>query len=459
MLERLAPYIEERVRNKPRNSPPSYTFLTSSLVQRYLQKYTLLKLKNTVKYVYDHTRFYHDLFDKNNLKPSDIKSFADLSKLPLTSSKDVIQAEDFFAIPVQEFSKVFSSSGTTGKPKRIYFTTSDLLHQISSIRIGLQLFYNIKNTDVCRITYDHGYGIDDWGVRYCMGKAVDQIGAMSLFTQARLPSAEEKDMLSLYNVSVLMGTPSYLYSLTHDLQKEGSLLDYNIKTILVGTEPLPSAIRSFLETSWNARVYQGYGMTEMGTSVAGECSVQDGMHVTESDFYTEVVDPKTEEPLPPGEVGELVFTTMSRRGMPLVRYRTRDLGLIMEEKCPCGLPFKRIKIKGRTDKMMTIGSGDNLYPSAFENVLFDLSFIINYQIVLTRKENKDHLEIFVETLEEKSTYKKKILDQILSLPEISDGIHQSKTILPITVTFVKPHSLNKKRVKAQRFIDKRDLYS
>lgn len=459
MLEYLAPYIENRIRNKALNSPPSKKFLSSSLVQHYLKKYTLLKLKKNVRYAYEHTRFYHQLFKDNSINPKDIKSFDDFSKLPLTSSNDIKDAEDFFAKSIQSFSKVFSSSGTTGKPKRIYFTPSDLTHQISGIKLGLQLLYGIGSDDVCRITYDHGYGIDDWGVRYCMSRAVDQIGSMNLFTQGRLPGEKEKKLLSFYNVNVLMGTPSYLNSLTHDLQNEYCLADFGLKTILVGTEPLPSAVRTFLESSWKAQVYQGYGMTEMGTSVAGECEVQDGMHVTESDFYTEVIDPKTKEILPDGEVGELVFTTLSRNGMPILRYRTRDLGVIMEEKCPCGLPFRKIKIKGRTDKMITIGSGDNLYPSSFEKVLFDLPFVINYQLILTRKENKDYIEIIVEVKDEKQGYKQKIIDQLLTLPEIKDGIYHSKTIHPIEVAFVKPYSLYKKRVKAQRLIDKRDLYS
>lgn len=459
MLERLAPYIEKRLRNKSSSSPPSTSFLSSSFVQHYLTKYKLLKLRNTVKYAYENTRFYHELFKKNNLKPSDIKSFQDLSKIPFTSSTEIKNAEDFFAVPKTSFSKVFSSSGTTGKPKRIYFTPNDLNHQISGIKTGLQLLYHLTPNDVCRITYDHGYGIDDWGVRYCMGHAVDSIGAMSLFTQLRLKATEEKKMLNMYQATVLMGTPSYLNSLTHDLVTDTDLSSFHIKSILVGTEPLPSAVRSFLGDKWGANVYQGYGMTEMGTSVAGECSAQNGMHVTESDFYPEVINPKTGELLPNGEEGELVFTTLSREGMPILRYRTHDLGFIMDEPCSCGLPFSKIKITGRTDKMLTIGSGDNLYPSAFEDALFALPFVINYQIILTRVTNKDHIEVIVETEEQVSSYTREIEDAVLTLPEISDGINQSKTILPIKVTLVKPHSLNDKRVKAQRLIDKRKLFS
>jgi phenylacetate-CoA ligase len=434
-------------------------FLQSNFVQRYLEKYKLLKLKKTLNHVYENTRFYHDLFKKHNITPKDIKSYEDFSKIPFTTSKDIKSPEQFFAVPKREFTKVFSSSGTTGKPKRIYFTRSDLNHQISGIKTGLQLLYNITFEDVCRITYDHGYGIDDWGVRYCMGHAVDQIGAMSLFTQARLPITKEKKMLSLYDVSVLMGTPSYLNSLTYELEKTTKVADFQIKTILVGTEPLPSAVRSYLEETWKTKVYQGYGMTEMGTSVAGECSIQNGMHVTESDFYPEIIHPKTGELLPPGEEGELVFTTLSRVGMPILRYKTHDLGYIMKDPCPCGLPFSRIKITGRTDKMLTIGSGDNLYPSSFENVLFPLPFVINYQIILTRKDNKDHIEVIVESDATQEKYKKQVVEAMLSLPEICDGITKSKTIHPVKVTFVKPHTLHKNRVKAERLIDKRHLFS
>jgi len=197
----------------------------------------------------------------------------------------------------------------------------------------------------------------------------------------------------------------------------------------------------------------------MCTSIASECKEKDGMHVTENDFHVEVIDPKTEEVLEDGEVGEIVLTTLSRDGMPFIRYRTHDLGLIIPDECPCGLPFKRIKIKGRTDNMITIGSGDNIYPESFNRTLFDLSFIVDYQIILERKNNKDIITVVVETNEKDKKIKDKIKEKILSIPEIENGFYNSKTIDQIKVKIVKPNHVDKNSVKAKRIIDKRNLYS
>jgi len=458
MLERLAPYVESSMKNRG-NFEQSSNFLSGRLFKRYFNKYILLKIKKSIRYSYNNSPFYHDLFENNNIKPADIKDFKDLSKIPLTSSKDVVNFKNFFAVPEHNFIKVFSSSGTTGKPKRIFFTKKDLDVQTKDISVGMQMLYDIDKNDVVRITYDHGYGTDDWGVRYCLERSLNKIDAMSVITSKRLPAEKELNLIKAYNVSVIMGTPSYLNSLTHDLEQIIAPQKLKIKKILLGTEPLPQKVREKLEKTWNTDVYQGYGLTEMGTSVAGECKEKNGMHLSESDFYAEIIDPKTGDVLEDGELGELVFTTLSREGMPLIRYRTHDLGLIMREACPCGLPFRRIKIKGRTDKMITIGSGDNIYPESFNRTLFDLSFIIDYQIILERKNNKDIITVFVETNEKDKKIKDKIKEKILSIPEIENGFYNSKTIDQIKVKIIKPNHVDKNSVKAKRIIDKRNLYS
>jgi len=458
MLEYLGPYIEDRIRRKGGDRTSTSQFLNTKLVQHYLVKYRRLRLKQALSFTYEHSRFYHDTMKKHHVHPNDIKTFDDVSKIPLTSSKDLHESEPFFAVPPEQFIKVFSSSGTTGPPKRVYFTQKDLQRQISSITIGLRMMYRLTEKDVARITYDHGYGIDDWGVRYCMGRATESVGAMTVFTGTRLPAQQELQALQTYKATVLMGTPSYLNSLTHEVQKEIDPKTLSIKTMLVGTEPLPKSMRKNLESTWNTKVFQGYGLTEMGTSVAGECQQQDGMHVTESDFLVEVIDPKTEELLEPGEEGELVFTTLSREGMPFLRYRTRDLGVILKEPCPCGLPFKRIKIKGRTDAMITIGSGDNIYPEAFNKVLFKLPYVIEFQLVLTKKENKDVVTVVIETNKATPQNKKEVLNQLNLLPEIDNGLNDSKTIHSVEVKFVKPNTIKRTGVKAKRIIDNRHLY-
>jgi len=418
----------------------------------------LLKLKKIVRYSYDNSPFYHDLFKTNNIKPGDIKNFKDLSKIPLTSSNDLFDYKRFFTVPETDFLKIFSSSGTTGPAKRIFFTKKDLENQILNMATGMSMLYNITKKDVLRITYDHGYGVDDWGVRYCLERAVETIGAMPIITSTRLPAEKELELLKKYNVSIIMGTPSYINSLTHDLEQLIDPRKLKIKKILLGTEPLPSKLREKLEKKWGADIYEGYGLTELCTSVAGECREKNGMHISAGDFYTEIIDPKTGELVEDGELGELVFTTLEREGMPLIRYRTHDLGFFIVDKCPCGLPFKRIKIKGRTDKMITIGSGDNIYPEAFERVLFSIPSLIDYQIVLERKDDKDMITVIVETSKKDNQIKQEVIEKILALPEIENGVNKSKTIYRPEVKIVKPHTIDHKGVKAKKIIDNRDLY-
>ncbi len=459
IIERVAPFVDDKLRSGSFKPERLNSFLKSSFVRKNLPKYQFGNLKGLVRFAYEHTEFYKEAFDKVGLKPSDIRSFDDFSKVPFTTSKDVKDYKRFFGSPKNDFVKVFSSSGTTGKPKRIFLTNDDLLRQIRGIMSGVAMIYGVCSDDVVRITYDHGYGGDDWGVRYCLERAYEGIGAMTVLTGGRPSAREEFELFKEFGVSVLMGTPSYLHSLTCELSSFCDVKEFGLKLILLGTEPLPSEIRKKLEKMWGCPVLQGYGMTEMGTSVAAECSQKDGMHVSESDFYVEVVDPKSGEVLKTGEEGELVFSTLSRRGMPLLRYRTHDRGMILKEPCDCGLPFKRIKILGRTDTMMTIGSGDNLYPETFSDALAGICDVINFQVVLSRVKGKDHISVVAETENASESLEKCIVDAMMAISEVSDGVLKSKTILMPVVEFVKVGKLCSESVKLRKVVDKRNLYN
>jgi phenylacetate-CoA ligase len=217
-------------------------------------------------------------------------------------------------------------------------------------------------------------------------------------------------------------------------------------------------MRKFIEDTWEADVFIGYGTTEIGLLMAGECEKKDGMHLSETDFFTEVIDPKTGEQVEEGDVGELVFTTYGREGMPLIRYRSHDLGRIIPDLCTCGLPLRRIKIKGRTDDMIPIGAGDNLFTRMFDDAIFSISEVVDYQIVFDRKYGKDNITIIAETESIKAELRKKIFEMIMKLPEIKQGVSTSKTINKPTVMLVKPNTLDRKSIKARRLIDKRNLY-
>jgi len=182
------------------------------------------------------------------------------------------------------------------------------------------------------------------------------------------------------------------------------------------------------------------------------------MHLTETNFLTEVIDPETGEHLPDGEVGELVFTTMNREGMPFIRYQSHDLGRIIPERCSCGLPLKKIEIKGRTDDMLPIGAGDNIFTRMFDDIVFNQPTVIEYQAIFERKEGKDHIKIIVETSTITEALREKIFTGLMELPEINNGVHISHTVAPPVVELVKPNTLDRNSIKQRRLLDKRNLY-
>ncbi|MCJ7571775.1 MAG: hypothetical protein MUO82_07860 [Candidatus Thermoplasmatota archaeon] len=253
-----------------------------------------------------------------------------------------------------------------------------------------------------------------------------------------------------------MGTPSYLNSLAFEINKQYDTKTLSINKIITGAENLTSKMRKRLEDKWNAEVFQNYGMVELGNSIAGECKEKNGLHVSQLDFFIELIDPETGRNIKPGEKGEIVVTTLSRTGMPLIRYRTKDEGYIMKEKCICGLPFQRIKILGRLDDTIIIGSGDKLHPSIIENNLFSIPYINDFRMKIDKKNNKDRFNIIVETTNNDKINHEEILKHIIEIPEIYNGIYSSKTISMPSVEFVKPNSLKKYGNKiGNRIIDNR----
>jgi phenylacetate-CoA ligase len=182
------------------------------------------------------------------------------------------------------------------------------------------------------------------------------------------------------------------------------------------------------------------------------------MHLTETNFLTEVVDPSTGEHLEDGEIGELVFTTLNREGMPFIRYQSHDLGRIIADRCSCGLPLKKIEIKGRTDDMLPIGAGDNIFTRMFDDIVFSQPTVIEYQAIFERKDSKDHITLIVETSSITDVLRDKIFTGLMELPEINNGVHISHTVAPPVVQLVKPNTLDRNSIKQRRLLDKRNLY-
>jgi phenylacetate-CoA ligase len=381
-----------------------------------------------------------------------------MTKIPYTSTEDLQNdPKSFFSVPEDRFIRVFTTSGTTGKPKKAYFTKGDIKKIVDSATNGAKIMYGITSKDIIRLTFEVGYGTEIWGNRYCLSRAYENLGALIIAT-GRLNVEEELEIIKEYKPNIFGDVSSRVNYLTKEMGKLCDLKELGIKKFLIGAEPTPSSMRNEIEEAWNADVYIGYGLTEIGLLMAGECEKKQGMHLSEFNFFTEVVDPETGEQLEDGEIGELIFTTFDREGMPLIRYNSHDLGRIIPELCSCGLPLKRIEIKGRSDDLIPVGAGDNLFPIMFDEALFSIPEIQDYQVVFDKKDGKDLIKIIAETNVIKDSIKDKIVKSIKTMPEIRNGIEQSKTISEPVVELVKPNTFKRNTIKTRRLIDKRNLY-
>ncbi len=356
------------------------------------------------------------------------------------------------------FIKVFTTSGTTGKPKKAYFTKKDIDRILFSAAAGAKLMYGISRKDIIRITFEEGYGTEIWGNRYSLDQAYGNIiGALTIAT-GRLPVEHELAMIREYKPNIFADVSSRVNYLTNEMKKMCDLKELSVKKFLIGAEPTPSTMRKNIENAWDADVFIGYGITEIGLLMAGECKMKHGMHLSETNFFTEVVDPKTGEQLEDGEVGQIIFTTYDREGMPLIRYNSCDLGRIIPGICECGIPLKKIEIKGRTDDLIPIGAGDNLYTKMFDDALFSISKIVEYQVIFDKKNGQDLITIIAESEEINDSIKNKIMENIMKMPEIKNGIDISKTVAKPVIQIVKPDTFKRDSIKFKRLIDKRNLY-
>jgi len=381
-----------------------------------------------------------------------------MTKIPYTPNEDLQNdPKSFFSVPEDQFIRVFTTSGSTGKPKKAYFTKGDLERIINSATNGAKIMYGISSKDIIRLSFEVGFGTEIWGNRYCLSRAYENLGALIIAT-GRLNIEEELEIIREYHPNIFGDVSSRINYLTKEMGKICDLKELGIEKFLIGAEPTPSSMRNEIEKAWNADVYIGYGITEIGLLMAGECEKKQGMHLSEFNFLTEVVDPETGEQLEDGEIGELIFTTFDRKGMPLIRYNSHDLGRIIPGICSCGLPLKRIEIKGRSDDLIPVGAGDNLFPIMFDEALFIIPEVQDYQVVFEKKDGKDFITVIAESSVINDNIKKKILEAIIAMPEIRNGIEESKTITEPAVKLVKSNTFKRNTIKTKRLVDKRNLY-
>lgn len=410
------------------------------------------RLVKQVRYVYDNVEFYRNRMDEAGVKPEDVKGIEDLYKLPFINKDDLRDQYPYglLAVPLNDCVRIQSTSGTTGRRVVAFYTQEDIdIWEECCARAIMAAGGTDK--DVCHVCY--GYGLFTGGPGLNGGS--HKVGCLTLPMSSGNTERQLQFMEDLGS-TILCCTPSYAANLGEAVTERGLKDKIKLKAGIFGAEPWTEEMRHQIEETLGIRAYDIYGLTEIsGPGVSFECEEQAGMHIQEDHFIPEIIDPKTGEVLPEGEIGELVFTCITKKAFPLLRYRTRDLCRLTRKKCSCGRTHIRMtKPMGRSDDMMVV-KGVNVWPSQIEAVLLKQGYQANYQIIVDRIGSKDTIEVQVEMTPEMAE------DTSVAVPirekKLVSGL-KSMLGIGVDVRVVEPKSITRSEGKAVRVIDKRHLY-
>lgn len=422
-----------------------------TMPREQIEKLQLERLKWLVKYCSDNIPFYNKRLAEAGVTADKIKTLSDIQYIPYTTKDDIRDTYPFglFGQPLKKIVRIHASSGTTGKPTVVGYTQKDI-DNWSDCMARLCMAAGATDEDIVQIAFGYGLFTGALGLHY----GLEKIGATVVPTSSG--NTEKQIMLMQdFKTTALVSTPSYAQYIGEVAREMGAIDNINLRLGLFGSEGCTEEMRTQIEKSLNLFATDNYGMSElMGPGVSGECECRCGMHINEDHFLAEVINSNTLEVLPRGEVGELVITTLTKEGIPMLRYRTKDITKIDYEPCKCGRTFARMaKVMGRSDDMLKI-RGVNVFPSQIESVLMTFDEIApHYQLVVTRANYSDHLEVKVE-LSDSS-----LLENYGALENLRNRIHHNlKTVLGIEtkVSLVEHKSLERFQGKAKRILDLRN---
>ncbi len=411
------------------------------------------RLREVVRRVYDHTELYRRRFDEKGLRPECIEGIDDIARLPFTVKSDLRDTYPFglFAIPMNEIVRLHASSGTTGKPIVVAYNRHDLEVWAEVIQRALASF-DLHEGDVLQNSYGYGLFTGGLGIHY----GGERLGATVVPTSGGNTDRQIMIMKD-FGVSAVSCTPSYfLHILDRAAELGVDLRGLPLRVGVFGAEPWTDAMRRHIEQAAGIKAYDIYGLTEItGPGVGAECRCQNGIHIYEDHFYPEIVDPNDGRPLPDGESGELVLTTLSKQAMPLLRFRTRDVTALVSDPCECGRTIRRIRrILHRSDDMFIV-RGVNVFPSQIEAALLEVEGALpHYQIVLTRSRGLDRMEVQIEVegrmLSDRIGAMEELQARFARQIEHLVGVH-------VAVALVEPRTLPRSEGKLRRVVDQRDL--
>lgn len=409
------------------------------------------RLSKTVHHIYKNVAYYRDKMDAAGIKPEDIKTVGDLSKLPFTVKQDLRDTYPYglFAVPMDDVVRLHASSGTTGKQIVVGYTTNDIDMWAECTARAITAAGG-TSTDFMHVSY--GYGLFTGGIGMHYG--AEKVGCTTIPVSSG-NTQRQINIIKDFGSTIICCTPSYALYIAETMAEMGLTKDdIKLKSGIFGAEPWTEEMRAEIEEKLGLKAYDIYGLSEIvGPGVSFECEDQSGMHINEDHFIAEIIDPDTGEVLPYGTEGELVFTCISKEAFPLIRYRTRDIAVLEKGECKCGRTLiKMLKPRGRSDDMLII-RGVNVFPSQVESVLLSMgSNTPHYQLIVDRIDNVDVLEIKVELSQEMFSDEIKFLNKQENL--IKQQI-ESTLGISAKITLVEPKSITRSEGKAVRVIDKR----
>ncbi|KJS22628.1 MAG: phenylacetate--CoA ligase [Clostridiaceae bacterium BRH_c20a] len=423
------------------------------LPREALKNLQLERLKQTLERAYHNVPHYRNIMQQESIEPKDLESLEDLRKFPFTRKQDLRDNYPYgmFAVSLSEVVRIHSSSGTTGKPTVVGYTRNDL-NTWSELMARALMSAGVQKEDVIQNAYGYGLFTGGLGVHY----GAEKIGA-SIIPISGGNTKRQVMIMKDYESTILTCTPSYALFIAEVIKEMGlKPADLKLKAGLFGAEPWSENMRKEIEEKLEILAIDIYGLSEIiGPGVAVECKYKSGLHIMEDHFIVEVINPKTGEVLPTGEKGELVFTSLTKEALPIIRYRTGDISRIINEKCDCGRTSIKIgRIEGRTDDMIII-RGVNVFPSQIEHVLLEIEEVEpNYQIIVDREGQLDNLEVQVEVSE------KTFFDEVKRLESLNKKIRneiESLLGVSVRVKLVEPKTITRSEGKAKRVIDKRKI--
>ncbi len=417
-----------------------------------LEKLQGERLCSTIRRVYSNVAHYRKKMEKNGVEPGDIQSVGDLQKLPFTYKQDLRDTYpyDLFAVPMDDVVRIHASTGTTGKRTVVGYTANDI-QTWAELMARCLTAAGGDNTSFVHVAYGYGLFTGGLGVHY----GAEKIGATTIPVSGG-NTKRQIEVMKDFGSTILTCTPSYALYLAETMQEMGidPRKDLKLKAGVFGAEPWTQEMRREIEEQMGIMALDIYGLSEIiGPGVSIECEHKKGLHIQEDHFIVEIIDPVTEEVLPIGEQGELVFTCITKEALPLIRYRTRDICRLTDEECACGRTQIRMgKVTGRSDDMLII-RGVNVYPSQIESVLLDMGLATpHYQLVVDRVGTLDSLQVQVEMTQSMFS------DEVRLIEKTEQKMrHNIESILGLSckVKLVEPKSIQRSEGKAKRVIDKR----